>query len=175
MLNTYFFFSDNGFICIMSSNEENEFSFYLRDRILQDFTSEELNKLSLQSDTSLIDRPKEILIDIITYCSMSDFSQAKLNINATIKLLNDSRRAFIVQKLIWHYWKRCFIKTKFAIDRDIQQLPNCKNYYIVLNDYSNLLSNFNGFNWTWYTHFVQEIVNWKLECSDQDELSSDKG
>jgi len=151
----------------MSGNEENEFSFQLRDRILHHFSFEDLNKLQLQSDSSLVDHPKEILIDIITYCSMNDFNQAKLNITKTIKLLTDARRVFIVQKLVWYYWKRCFIKTKFAIEKDILQLPSCKDYHSVLNEYANFLNNFNGlFNWTWYLHFTQEIVNWKLECTE---------
>lgn len=150
----------------MGDNEENEFSFHLRDRILHHFSHEDLNKLQLQSDYSLVDHPKEILIDIITYCSMNDFNQAKLSITATIKLLTDTNRAFIVQKLVWYYWKRCFIKTKFAIEKDILQLQSCKDYHSVLHEYSNFLSNFNGFNWTWYLHFTQEIVNLKLECTE---------
>lgn len=139
-----------------------EFSFYVRDRLLEYFRVEDLNNLEL-SDFPY-KHTKEVVLDVIIYCSLNDFEQAKNNVNETLLFLNSGRRVGILQRLAWTYWKRCFIKTKLAVDKRPEQIESCKNFHLVLKNYKDFLSNFNGFNWTWYSYFVMEIRNWKIEC-----------
>lgn len=74
------------------------------------------------------------------------------------------RRVGIVKTLVFHYWKRCFIKTKLVIDRKPDQIESCRNFHYVLQSYKDFRNNFDGFDWTWVNHFVTETSNWKTEC-----------
>ena len=150
-----------------------EFNFQVRDRLYEIIPTDDLNKLQLISDSPNQVHSKEVIIDIIVYCSLGDFNQAKLNCDETISFLNASRRAFIVQRLLWNYWRRCFIKTKLALDKKPEEIENCSNYYLVIKNYKDLMTNFNGFDWTWYQHFVLEIRRLKEESDTlNDDLQS---
>ena len=138
-----------------------EFDFYVRDRLIEYITVEDLNKLELNCDGC---HPKEVLIDIITYCSLGNIDRAKLYVDETILLLNIAQGAGLVQRLLWHYWKRCFIKTKLAVDKKPETIETCKDYHIVIRNYKDYMSNFDGFAWTWYQHLVIEARNWAREC-----------
>lgn len=125
---------------------------------------EDYNKLQLVNVFPGRFHPKEVLLDIITYCSLGDFEQGKLNVEETLALLNVGQRALVIQNLVWNYWRRCFLKAKLAINKNPEEVALCTDFYLVLKGYRILLSQFNGFNWTWYQHFILEIRNHKLDC-----------
>ncbi len=137
-----------------------EFDFYVRDGLIDHIPVEDINKLELNCDGL---HPKEVLIDIIAYCSLGDIEKAKLYVDETISFLNSGQRAGLVQRLLWHYWRRCFIKTKLAVDKKPETIETCKDFHIVIRSYKDFMSNFNGFDWTWYQHFVIEARNWARE------------
>ena len=149
---------------VFEHNMHYEFSFSVRDRLKDYLSNEDFKKLEIISESPRRPHSKEILLDIITYCSLGDYDQGKLCLEETISLLDKSRRALIVQRLVYYYWRKCFIKTKLAIDKKPEQIENCKNFHTTIRSYRDLLNNFNGFHWTWYTHFVTEIHNLMQEC-----------
>lgn len=140
-----------------------EFSFQVRDRLKDHFTTEDLDKLELRGDLPYEVHSKEKIIDIITFCSLGDLNEAKLGVEETLSFLAVGRRAFVLQRLVFHYWRRCFIKTKLAVDKKPEEIELCRGYHNAIKAYREYLSNFDGFDWTWYQHFVLEIVNWKTE------------
>ena len=95
---------------------------------------------------------------------LGDFVQAKNNVHESILVLDSCRRAGIVQTLVWYYWKRCFIKTKLAIERKPELIDSCRNFHFVLQRYKDFRNNFDGFDWTWVHHFMAETRNWEMEC-----------
>jgi hypothetical protein len=143
-----------------------EFSFQVRDSLKEHFTIEDLDKLNLKGDFPSVVHSKDQIIDIITFCSLGDFDEAKLNVEETLSFLAVARRAFIVQRLIYQYWKRCFIKTKLAVDKKPGEIESCRGYHRAIKVYREYLSNFTGFDWAWYQHFVLEIYNLKMESAN---------
>ena len=140
-----------------------DFSFHVRDRLKELFTIDDLDQLNLKGDFPSEVHSKDKMIDIITFCSLGDFNEAKLCVEETLALLTVGRRAFIVQRLIFQYWKRCFIKTKLAVEKKPEEIEFCRGYHRAIKNYREYLSNFIGFDWAWYQHFVLEIHNWKME------------
>jgi len=150
-----------------------EFNFLVRDGLKAFLSAEDFNKLELRSSFPRRTHPKEVLLDIITYCSLGDIEQGKLNVVETIKLMDTASRAFVVQNLVWHFWRKSFMKTKLTIEKKPEEIESCKNFHERLKGYREMLSAYNGFNWTWYVHFIQEIHNFKEECKamrDESEL-----
>ncbi len=74
-----------------------EFSFYVRDGLMDFFQPEELNKLEIKDFPYT--HTKEVLLDIIVYCALGDFDQAKKYVKETILFLDSGRRAGIIQRL----------------------------------------------------------------------------
>ena len=131
------------------SVEDNIFDFKVKDRLIKE--CKDKNYLTLFSDPT----KNQILLDMITYCSLGNQDEAILNLKTTMEFEEDFEDARMSlpppppgpvfffhargSMFLYEFWKNCFIQIKVAVQKK-EPLPRESFHTVMLREYGRFLN-----------------------------------
>ena len=158
------------------SVEDNTFDFKVRDHMLCECKID-LDLISMHFNPL----EKQILIDMIAYCSNGNQEEAVINLKTTSKFVEkyDDARSHPMWNIhaveFWHYvrgsvfmfefWRKCFIQTKVAVQKE-EPLPRESWHVVMMREYGRFMNRDNFVNFYAFDSEAQVARQSLVEQSD---------